>query len=196
MLKSLLSGLAFAALFCPFALTAQDGLPPRPSTLRFLIESGLEYGGDPLATLYYTNGNEQTMRAGQGAYLAVGGDLQIASAPGLLFRATVGLKYNTTAAENANIRLTRFPVNAMAYYRIADGFRLGAGATTHRGINFKGDDFLPDLRLSSSVGPRFEFGYRWIALTYTNLKYTDGANQAFSASSVGLSVSATLPNSY
>jgi hypothetical protein len=133
------------------------------------------------------------MRAGQGGYLAIGGELQFSKVKQLMLRASVGIKYNTTAADNANIRLTRWPVHLTPFWKINDDFRLGVGVTTHLSPKLKGDGYIPDVPFSSSVGPRFEFGYKWFALTYTVLNYETMAGQSFSASSIGASLSFSFP---
>lgn len=166
----------------------------RPLTANFLIEGGIEYGGDEILQIFFTNGEDQTMRAGQGGCIAVGGELQFSSVKQLMLRATIGLKYNTTAADNANIRLTRFPVQLTPFWKINDDFRLGVGVTTHLNPSLKGDGFFPDVAFNSTIGPRFEFGYKWIALTYTAISYEDESGESFSASSIGASVSLTFPN--
>ena len=45
------------------------------SPVRFIIGAGLELGGDEVAEVYFTNGNTQSVRAGQGGSIAVGGQL-------------------------------------------------------------------------------------------------------------------------
>jgi hypothetical protein len=166
----------------------------RPLTAKFLIEGGIEYGGDEILQVFFTNGEDQTMRAGQGGYIAVGGELQFSSVKQLMLRASMGIKYNTTAADNANIRLTRFPVHLTPFWKINDDFRLGIGLTTHMSPRLKGDGFIPDVTYTSTVAPRFEFGYKWIALTYTAISYKDKSGESFSASSIGASISFTFPN--
>ncbi|MBK9257306.1 MAG: hypothetical protein IPM42_17685 [Saprospiraceae bacterium] len=165
-----------------------------PLKAKFLIEGGLEYGGDEILKVFFTNGEDQTMRAGQGGYLAVGGQLEFSKVKNLMLRASVGIKYNTTAAENANIRLTRIPFNLIPYLKIKEDFRIGLGITSHQSVKFRGDGFAPDIDFTSSVGPRFEFGYKWIALTYTSISYTAETDEKFSASSIGLSLSYAFPN--
>ncbi len=171
-------------------LMAQDTEKTRP--VKLLIEAGIEFGGDEILTVFFTNGEDQKMRAGQGGFLAVGGEFIVSQA--FMVRSTIGVKYNTTAADNANIRLLRFPFNLMGFWKINENFRAGAGATTHLGTNLKGDGFLPDVDFTSSVGPRFEFGYRWIAVTYTSVQYKDESDEKFSASSFGVALSFTIPN--
>jgi len=183
----------FLGLFLPatqvFAQQAE-----RPLTAKFLVEGGIEYGGDEILQVFFTNGEDQTMRAGQGGYVALGGELQFSNVKQLMVRTSIGIKYNTTAAENANIRLTRYPVHLTPFWKINNYFRLGVGITTHLSPSLKGDDFVPDVSYTSTAGPRFEFGYRWIALTYTALNYKDESGESFSAGSIGASLSFTFPN--
>ena len=161
---------------------------------KFLVEGGIEYGGDELLTVLFTSGEDQTMRAGQGGFIAVGGQFEFTEVEKLLIRASIGFKYNTTAADNANIRLTRLPLTLMPFYKINNDFRFGVGVTSHQSVKFKGDGFAPDVDFKSSMGPRFEFGYKWVALTYTAINYTTPAEETLSASSLGLSVSFTFPD--
>jgi len=184
------SVLTFILLTLFSFLHAQTDTSPNA---RLLLEGGIEFGGDEVLEVLFTNGESQNMTAGQGGYVAVGGQFQFSNIEKLLFRTSLGFKYVTTAAENANIRLTRFPVNVMAYWKIVDELRAGVGATTHLGVRFKGDDFVPDANFTSSLGPRFELGYKWIALTYTTLNYTATTGEQLSANSIGISVSVAIP---
>jgi hypothetical protein len=164
-----------------------------PVIAKFLIESGIEYGGDEFLKVYFTNGEDQTMRAGQGGFITFGSQLQFSNVKQLMLRASIGIKYNTTAADNANIRLTRYPINLTPFWNINNDFRLGIGVTTHLSPKLKGDGFIPDVAYTSSVGPRFEFGYKSFALTYTALSYEDQRGKSFSASSIGASIHFTFP---
>jgi hypothetical protein len=190
--KKIVFVLHLGLVLTTFQVLAQQS--DRNSIAKFLIEGGIEYGGDEILKVFFTNGEDQTMRAGQGGYVAVGGQLQFSSVKQLMLRASIGIKYNTTAANNANIRLTRLPLNLTPYWKINEDFRLGVGVTTHINPSLKLDGFGPDVAFTSTVGPRFEFGYKWIALTYTAISYEDETGESFSASSIGASISLTLPN--
>lgn len=155
----------------------------------FLIEGGIEYGGDEIALIPFTSGETQSMKAGQGGFIAVGGQFQFAAIEKLLIRTTLGIKYNTTAAENANIRFTRVPINLMGFWKITEDVRIGVGASAHQNVQLKGDGFIPDLDFESNIGPRVEIGYKWAALTYTNVKYTAETDGNYSAGAIGLSLS-------
>ena len=161
--------------------------------IKFLMEAGVEYGGDELLDIFFTNGESQTIKAGQGGYLAVGGEFHFNKVENLFFRTTVGIKYTFTAADDANIGFSRIPITALAYWSIKDDFRVGAGVTSHQNVKLNGDGFFPDESFSSSIGPRVELGYKWIGLSYTAISYAAENEMNFSANSIGLSLSFTLP---
>lgn len=196
MLKNLkLFTLSMFSLLIFQSVGAQDAAQiTSGATIKFLGDLGIEYGGDDLIEIQFVGGGDQTMKAGQGGYIAAGAEIDLGESTPIMFRATIGLKYNTTAAENANIRLTRYPVNVLGYYKIDNDIRIGAGITTHLGPSFKGDGFFVDDTYTSSVGPRIEIGWKALALTYSSVKYENSANQEIDASNIGLSVSFTLPN--
>ncbi len=190
-MKKLLFVLLLGLILTSVQVSAQQ--TEKPVIAKFLIEGGIEYGGDEILKVFFTNGEDQTMRAGQGGYVAFGGEFQFSKVKGLMLRTTIGIKYNTTAADNANIRLTRYPIQLTPFWKINDDFRLGVGITSHLNPKLKGDGFVPDVAYTSTIGPRFEFGYKWIALTYTAISYEDETGESFSASSIGASVSFTFP---
>ncbi|MDZ7880823.1 MAG: hypothetical protein U5L45_24315 [Saprospiraceae bacterium] len=179
----------FAISTCVFSQESTS-----PVITKFLVEGGIEYGGDEILKVLFTNGGDQTMRAGQGAYLAVGGQFEFVKLKSLMIRTSLGIKYNTTAADNANIMLTRLPFVVMPFFRIKDDFRIGVGVTSHQRIKLKGDSFFSDVEYKSTVGPRIEFGYKCIALTYTAISYEDKNDKSYSANSLGLSLSYGLSN--
>jgi hypothetical protein len=168
---------------------AQKKTPP----LRFLVGGALELGGDRVAEVYFTNGNTQSVNAGQGISIAVGAEYQVPKVEKLLLRGTVGYKYVTTAADNAHIRLTRVPVLLTANWMFTDKLRAGAGLAMHRGIQFNTDGLGEDVTFQGASGPTFEIAYRGVGLLYTAMTYTDQYRKTYSANAIGLTFSATLP---
>lgn len=51
---------------------AQNEPTYRP--IRFLISGALEFGGDEIAEVFFTNGVSQSINAGQGGSIAIGAD--------------------------------------------------------------------------------------------------------------------------
>ncbi len=172
---------------------ATEKTEKKVSHARLLVGGALALGGDRVAEVYFTNGNTQSVKAGQGISVALGGEFQVPKVEKLLLRATVGYKYVTTAAENAHIRLTRVPFHFTANWMITDRLLIGAGLAMHRGIQFKADGIGEDITFKGASGPTFEIAYRGVGLQYTAMQYKDQYHQTYSANSIGLAYTATIP---
>jgi hypothetical protein len=181
--------IVFTAQNYLFAQEAEKKQPP----VRLLIGVAMEFGGDEVAEVQFTNGKTQSVEAGQGVSLAVGGQFQLPKLEKFLLRATVGYKYVTTMAENVHIRLTRVPIHLTANWMAAKKLRLSAGLANHQLINFNSGGFGQDFKLTSSTGPVFEVAFYGVGLTYTALKYKDPENSSYSANAIGVSFTTTIP---
>ncbi len=170
--------------------------PPAPASRRAVVslvaEAGIEYGGDDLLTVQFTNGDDQTLLAGQGATLAVGVEVQPRPALPVTARATLGFKFALTAADNANIAFTRIPLEGVVSYRHRSGVRLGAGVSHHARVRLNGDGFLPDADFGSATGPTVEIGYKLLALTASRMAYRAPSGERLDASSLGLTLIAPI----
>lgn len=162
------------------------------SPLRFLIGVTGEFGGDQVAEVSFTDGKTQSVKAGQGVALLLGGQYQFPKAEKILIRGSVGYKYVTTMATNANIRLTRIPLQLTANYMAAKKLRLSMGIVNHQVIQFKSDGLGEDGKFSGSTGPIFEVAYHGVGLTYTAMKYADPQNAKYSANSFGVAFTTTI----
>ena len=161
--------------------------------VRFLVGGALEFGGDEVAKIYFTNGNTQSVTAGNGISIAVGGEYRVPKVEKLLLRGTVGFKYVTTAATNAHIRLTRVPIHLTANWMVTDKLRVGAGLAMHRGIQLNTDGLAQDLTFKGANGPTFEIAYRGVGLMFTGMNYTDQYSNSYSATAVGIGFTTTIP---
>lgn len=161
--------------------------------VRLLLGAAFEFGGDDVAEIYFTNGETQSVKAGQGVSVAVGGQFQFPKVDRLLLRATVGYKYVTTQADNAHIRLTRVPLLFTANWMATEKIRLAAGLATHQAIHFKADNIGEDINFKGATGPVFEIAYAGFGLTYTAMNYKDDKDISYSANAIGLSITGVLP---
>lgn len=161
---------------------------------RFILGSRLELGGDEVAKVFFTNGESQSVRAGQGGSIFLGGHFRFKQLPNFMLRGTIGLKYVTTAADNVHIRLTRYPIEFTGHFFFTDKFRLGTGYAFHHEY----ETLLPrppELnRMPSAGGPVIELAYGGIGLTYTIMKYQDPMSKSYSANAVGLNFNVELIN--
>jgi hypothetical protein len=185
------AALLLAAPFTPIAAQKSGALSGAgasvgaPHRFAWVLEGGLEMGGDVLLEIPFTDGSTQDMLAGQGGTVAFGAEVRGAR---IGLRATAGLKYNTTAADNANIAFTRVPLEAVLSWYPSTNLRLGGGVSYHTAVHLNGDGFLPDFDADAAMGTTAEIGYKWFAVTYTSLKYEFPGAAPIDASSVGVSL--------
>lgn len=186
-----------AALLLPSTAVSQVMQPPKtptsvPSTphrFGWVLEGGVEYGGDLLVTLLFTDGSDQDILAGQGGTVAFGFDVRPRSLPQVGIRTTAGIKFSSNASENADISFIRLPIEVVGSYYLPREWRVGAGLAYHTGVSFNGDGFVPDVDFDPATGLTLELGWKALALTYTTMEYSAGG-ASFGASAIG--VSATL----
>ncbi|MFY7651176.1 MAG: hypothetical protein ACOVQE_00670 [Chitinophagaceae bacterium] len=164
-----------------------DGKP-----FQLMAGVALELGGEKFAEFLFDDGSTQSMRTAQGGTLYVGAQYQFPSAPNFLIRGSVGIKYVTTKADNAHVRLTRVPLVFTANYMLAPKWRFGAGISMHTGIKFNGDGVINNFNFKSASGPTFELAYSNFGLTYTAMTYKDLANRSYGANAIGLNMSFTF----
>ena len=158
-----------------------------------LVKGAFEFGGDEVAEVYFTNGEKQSVKAGQGVSIGVGGEFRMPGVERLLLHATVGYKYVTTQADNAHIRLTRVPIQVTANWMATQKLRFGAGMVTHQAIRFKADGIGQDMTFAGATGPTFEVGYSAIGLTYTAMTYKDKDKHIYAANAIGVSLTLAIP---
>lgn len=108
-------------------------------------------------------------------------------------RGSIGVKYVTTAADNAHIRLTRIPMIFTANWVIKDDWRIGAGIVSHQAIRFNADGVGRNFSLTSPAGPVIEVAYKGIGLSYTILTYEDEFGVSYGANAIGLTFSGVTP---
>jgi len=185
-----LTGAALLALFCITAQAAgpaSKDLGPRGG---FLGQFDLDFGGDELATVYFEDDDSQDLTAGQGVTLSVGGYFRPIDISSFEIDASIGYKYATTQADNADINVSRTVMQLGASYRWPNGFYLGAGLVEHFGPELNGDGFFEDIQFDDATGFNVEIGWRWISVHYTDIQYTndflDFFGEDIDASHVGL----------
>ena len=156
------------------------------SRVGFELQSDFDFGGDDLATVSFTNGRSQDVKAGQGVVLSVGAHFRPVDTTPFDLQALVGYKYVTTAASNADIKVTRVVLQLIGDYQFNNGAYLGAGVVQHSGTKLDGDGFFRNVEFDDATGFVVESGWRWVGLHYTNIKYGNAFVKNIDASHVGL----------
>jgi hypothetical protein len=152
----------------------------------FLAQADLDWGGDDVATVYFDDDSAQDITAGQGIAVSIGGYFRPIENSAFEIDASVGYKFVTTKANNADIHLSRTMLQLEGLYRWPNGFTLGAGVIEHLNPTLHGDDFLGDIEFDNATGFNAEIGWRWITLHYANIKYSHQYYEDVDASHIGL----------
>ena len=178
---------AILILAGPVAM-AQGSSTPGVAGDRFglMLQADLDFGGDDLATVNFTDGDSQDVKAGQG--IVVSGGLHFRPSNNTPFdvQALVGYKYVTTAASNADIKVTRVVLQLLGDYQFDNGVYLGGGLVRHTGTKLDGDGFFRDIDFDDATGFTIQSGWRWVGLHYTHIEYENDFVSEVDASHVGL----------
>jgi hypothetical protein len=151
-----------------------------------LMQVDLDYGGDDLATVAFTNGESQHVKAGQGISVGLGGYFRPVESTPFELQAIFGYKFVTTAADNADIKVTRTTFQLNGIYRFANEWYAGGGFTRHMGPELDGDGFFEDIEFDDATGFTAEVGWRWVALHYTKMDYSSPGFEDADASHIGV----------
>jgi len=152
----------------------------------FVAQLDLDFGGDDLVQLSYTDGDTQNVKSGQGVAFGVGGWFRpVASVPFEL-QGILGYKVVFTAADNADIKLTRSTLQLNGIYRFANDWYVGAGFVRHMSPELDGDGFFDDIEFDDANGFNAEVGWRWIGLHYTKMDYSSPGYEDADASNIGI----------
>ena len=175
---------ALLAALSVSAMTAQAAEPGKRGG--FLAQLDLDFGGDDIATLSFIDGDTQNVKAGQGVGIGIGGWFRpVASVPFEL-QGILGYKVVFTAADNADIKVTRSTLQLNGIYRFTNDWYVGAGYVQHMSPELDGDGFFEDVEFDDANGFNAEVGWRWIGLHYTKIEYSTPGYEDADASNVGI----------
>jgi hypothetical protein len=152
----------------------------------FLLGGALELGGDAVAVVDFQDGSKQKVNAGQGGTFFAGGEWTLGKDDKWGIRATMGIKYVTTKATNANITLTRIPIRITGLRQLGKKWWIAAGAVTHQAIRFNAGGIGQDLTFTGTVSPTIELGYSGVSFVFTPMTYKDETGASYKAGSAGL----------
>jgi len=93
--------------------------------VRPLLGVGLTFGGDTLATTFFTDGTQIDIKAGQ--LLQLHGGLEYRATPLLSVQATVGYHVDNSSASNGSVRFSRIPVELLGHFHASDKWLFGGG---------------------------------------------------------------------
>ncbi len=169
---------------------------PNYKPLRFLMGLGLTVGGDTLATVQYSDGSTDKLKAGGDVLFYAGADYRFNDFFSL--EGNVGYHLaSTKLARNGEATFKRVPVEFLLHYYVNENLRFGAGARFVNSPEVK-IDFSNSTNIrqsfSSTVGQVIEAEYLaqpfGIKLRYVTEKYKiDNTPVSIDGNHVGLLVS-------
>ena len=183
-MKKLVGAAALAVALMSATSASQAAEPVRRGG--FLGQLDLDFGGDDVATLAFTNGDTQNVKAGQGLGLGIGGWFRPAENVPFELQGILGYKVVWTAADNADIKMTRTTLQLNGIYRFANDWYAGGGYTMHMSPELDGDGFFEDFQFDDANGFTVEFGWKWIGLHYTAIEYSSPGFEDVDASNIGI----------
>lgn len=151
---------------------------PHAQATEGLVRLGLDFGGEEMVSVYYSNGGDDEIKAGELIHLSGGFIFKtFADQPDWETQFTVGWKTDGITAENGTISFDRFPVEALQFIR-SGNIRLGGGITLELNPTLKGDGVMSDLQvkfddawggiveLDYLIGDKFMVGIRTTMIDY------------------------------
>ena len=152
------------------AQSASAGLHP-------LLGAGLTFGGDKLATVQFTDGSTDSIRAGGLLQLYGGAEYRFDNA--LTLQGTLGYHVSDSrSARNGNVRFENYPIELIALYAPMDKVRFGAGVQFATGARLTGSGVADDIgaKFKSATGAVIEGEYLFtpkmgLQLRYVNVKF-------------------------
>jgi hypothetical protein len=170
------------------AHAADDAAP-----VKFLLGGGLTFGGDKLATVGFSDGSTDNIRAG--ALLMLYGGAEVRLGDLVSFQATLGYHVDDTSpASNGKLRFSRMPVDLLLHFRLNEQLRLGAGMQLVHKPELKGsgDVSYINAKFDNATGAVLEGEYLFSPHVGLKLRYVSeefelkGSNVTVDGSHVGL----------
>ena len=140
--------------------------------IRPLLKAGFDLGGDTLVTAVFTNGDSETVKANEGFYIG-GGAAIIDAARNMEYHFSLAYKVAFVDASNGDIEWTRFPLEALAFYRFPR-VRVGGGLVYHISPRLEGSGVVGglDVKFKNALGAVLQADWRITEKIAAGLRYT------------------------
>jgi opacity protein-like surface antigen len=174
-----------AAAAAPAASLAQEVRP--------MFKVGFDTGGDKVVTALFTNGSTKSIKANELLFLA-GGVSILSDDKNLQAELSLGIKVDSITASNGDIDFTRYPLDALVFYRESH-VRVGGGLTYHFSPKVSGSGVAGGVNVNfkDALGVILQADYLiWrgmsVGLRYTILDYKTSSGPARTVNSDGFGI--------
>lgn len=160
----------------------------------FIAGMGLHSGGDTLATVIFTDGSNEKIKAGELVSIDLGMVWDMESMEG---RAMIGMKNDQITATNGDLDFTRYTSQIMLFYPL-ERWYFGGGLTYHFDIELDGSGqaSVANAKYRNALGYMAEIDYYFNSWFFIGLQYTDieydrstsygKSERTFDGSSIGI----------
>lgn len=174
-------------------LAAATPFASRAADVRPMIKVGVDTGGDNLLTHVFPDGEVETIKGNQGFY--AGGGVSVTNFyRDLELEVSLSFKYTTAYGNNGEVDWTRYPLDALVFYRWPR-LRAGGGLTYHFGPKLKGDGDAAgvNVKFENALGFVLQADYRitdhfTAGVRYTAIEYETEASPAVTTKSSGIGI--------
>lgn len=165
-----------AASIMAIALQAAADTDPALGA-HFLLTGGVTYGGDKLATISYTNGDDVDIHGGGLILFGAGGIYRFTN--NWETQVSINYQFDKANAKNGDATFDRVPLDFLGFYR-AGPHRFGGGVTYHLNpkfdSNFSGSAYDAKVDFDNALGLVAEYDYFFnnslsLGVRYANIKY-------------------------
>lgn len=150
--------------------------PTKPG-FHFVINGGMTYGGDTIATARYTNGMTTDIKGGALIQFGAGGLYQFENNP-IALMLSANYHFHSAMGQNGDITFDRMPIEALAYYTGKERFRIGGGVRIVNSPEFNAsvDGITDKIIFDNATGLIAEVGYQlasqgWLNFRFVSEKY-------------------------
>lgn len=169
--------------------------PKAEPPVRVVVTGGLTAGGDTIAKIEYTNGDNAKIKGGGLVQVGAGIQIHPVNKPFSVL-ATVNYHVDNATARNGDARFDRVPLELLGFYHFNNYWRVGGGWRHVVNPRFKADfDFQPSVTVNykdaDSLVLQLGFGSErfWGGLRYVNESYKAESGRVGGSSAVSIDTS-------
>ncbi len=175
-----MTGSTFRRLLPALALVVAAAVPAASHAVDVspVLKMGFDFGGDKIATT--TSGG--SIKGNDGLFLGGGASI-LTDSKDIEVEVTLSWKYANLTASDGDLSFTRFPLDALVFYRLPQ-FRVGGGLTYHLSPKLSGSGPAGNIntKFDDSAGFVLQADYLLqkitVGLRYTSLEYNWEAAQS------------------
>jgi hypothetical protein len=131
------------------------------ASIHLAATAGLSFGGDTLATVYYTNGDSEELTAGGLFYLGIGPSIEFKDSP-LSVQMLIGHHADSVNADGGELEFSRNTLDTQVFYRAGD-HRFGAGLVNHFNAEYQQTGFYsPSITGDFKNATGVSLEYNWM----------------------------------